>query len=102
VRCCEAPRSAPARHGASYAQPPPSRRVRPSQGSLDPAVATALQNKITQARTSLAQGKTNEVRDRVRDIRHQLADAAQHPKFTSNPTLDRLLTHLAEQVGATQ
>lgn len=77
-------------------------RTASAQGDLDPALATDLQNKITQAQANLAQGRTNAVRDRVRDISHQLTAAAQHQKFTSNATLDRLLSHLSAEVGATQ
>ncbi|MGX4690685.1 serine/threonine-protein kinase [Streptomyces sp. JNUCC 63] len=77
------------------------------EGRLDPHLADDLEQKVSQARDKLAEGrekgkdKTKDVRKRVRDIRHKLADAEKHQEFTSTPEFDRLLDHLASVVGAT-
>ncbi|MEU3346701.1 serine/threonine-protein kinase [Streptomyces sp. NPDC006700] len=77
------------------------------EGRLDPHLADDLEHKVSQAQDKLAEGrrkekdKTKDVRKRVRDIRHKLADAEKHQEFTSTPELDRLLDHLASLVGET-
>lgn len=77
------------------------------EGRLDPHLADDLEQKVSQARDKLAEGrekgkdKTKDVRKRVRDIRHKLADAEKHQEFTSTPGFDRLLDHLASVVGET-
>ncbi|MFF4796721.1 hypothetical protein ACFY2M_45725, partial [Streptomyces sp. NPDC001276] len=77
------------------------------EGRLDPHLADDLEQKVSQARDKLAEGrekgkdKTKDVRKQVRDIRHELADAEKHQEFTSTPEFDRLLDHLASVVGET-
>ncbi|MFJ5901169.1 serine/threonine-protein kinase [Streptomyces sp. NPDC093064] len=77
------------------------------EGRLDPHLADDLEHKVSQAQDKLAEGgrkgkdKTKDARKRVRDIRHELADAEEDQEFTSTPELDRLLDHLASLVGET-
>ncbi|WP_445527471.1 serine/threonine-protein kinase [Streptomyces cyslabdanicus] len=76
-----------------------------NQGRLDPNLADDLEHKLSGAGDKLAEGrekgkdKTKDVRKRVRDVRHKLADAEKHHEFTSTAELDQLLNHLASLVG---